>query len=426
MILSITGADTQTPIFELNSFHNKNSHVELGLLYYPEKEGTPRNPTLDWRVRFFNMIDKYHIALHLCGENIFRTILSPNFEQSAELQEFKKANRIQININARKEIFTHEEIHAVYSKLLNLGCRLILQYNETSKSWVLPFLASNLDSHYNIDILLDSSLGKGIIATEFYIPEELKQYSFKYGFAGGICIENIEEIHNKVRLLGVDYWLDLESGARTNNVFDIMKAYQLSLLVNSANNPLVNASAYFSNLFSNSITPPNEFIVLPLKQDSLESDLKRSFSPDDIWGSTCRGGFAYFGKTKDILNILDQSKNYLTKSIHTNFEYNKAIFFWNKNEYSLLTLFDDYSNDSLNPLPSQENVLKVEFGAWSSDYSLPEILKEALSNNKEEEDNSAVTDWITVGEETFDNKLHQKMLQKLFKSLKSIDSNITD
>lgn len=236
MILSITGSDNQTSISELNSFHDKNLHVELGLLYYPEKEGTPRNPTFEWRERFFNMIDKNHIALHLCGEEIFRSILSQGFEQSSTAQEFKKANRIQININARKSIFTHEEIHEVYSKLIKIGCRLIIQYNDTSKAWILPFLESNTNLLNHIDMLLDSSLGKGIVASDFFIPQELQQYSFKYGFAGGISIENIENIHNKVRLLGVEYWLDLESGARTNNVFDLEKAYKLSSLVKSSTN----------------------------------------------------------------------------------------------------------------------------------------------------------------------------------------------
>ena len=234
MILSITGADNLTDTNELLIFKKERDDVELGILYYLEKQGSPRNPTYDWRKEFMQLNGKNNVSLHLCGESVFRVILNNQLENKETnfSKEFSGASRIQININARKDIFTHEEIHNVYLKLLNFGSRLILQYNEHSKSWILPFLEQYPEYHKNIDILLDSSLGKGIVISEFFIPEELKQYSFKYGFAGGVSVENIQEIHSKVKALGVDYWLDLETGSRTDNVFDLNKAKELHRLIN--------------------------------------------------------------------------------------------------------------------------------------------------------------------------------------------------
>lgn len=228
MILSITGADNLTKISDLHNFHENNPHVELGILYYLEKQGTHRNPTFDWRKMFFEQIGSHNVSYHLCGEEVFRSIIDTNFETTLIFNEFKQASRLQLNINARKDLFNHNEIHQIYSKLVNLGFRIILQYNEHSKSWILPFLDANINFHNQIDILLDSSLGKGVVITEFYIPEELNKYHFKYGFAGGISSENIQNIHEKIKQLNVEYWLDLESGARIDNIFNMDKAILLA------------------------------------------------------------------------------------------------------------------------------------------------------------------------------------------------------
>jgi len=182
--LSITGADNLVDVNQLKNLVNKYPNLELAILYLPEKEDVNRNPGIDWRNKFFNTIPKINTAIHLCGKIAFHTILSDDFEKSLLFKELKKTQRIQLNINARKDIFSIEDIHEIYKKLLSHDFEIILQYHERSKFWILPFLKEY--NSKNIHILLDASLGKGIAPEKFTIPEELIPFNLPIGFAGGL------------------------------------------------------------------------------------------------------------------------------------------------------------------------------------------------------------------------------------------------
>ncbi|MBC8135334.1 MAG: hypothetical protein H8F28_05525 [Fibrella sp.] len=70
----------------------------------------------------------------------------------------------------------------------------------------------------------DASGGRGI-AGSFQKPVN----SDFVGFAGGIRPENIREKLEQIEDLGFDnpFWIDLESGIRTENVFDLEKVERL-------------------------------------------------------------------------------------------------------------------------------------------------------------------------------------------------------
>lgn len=228
--LSITGPDNLVQQESLKLLTDKYSNLEWAILYFPEKENQNRNPGVEWRNKFFSIIPQKNTAIHLCGKEVFDIILSKEFEKSQLFSELKKANRIQININARKDIFTHKDVQSIYSILLSYGFTLILQYHERSKDWILPYLQQH--SLENIHILLDSSLGKGIAPKTFAFPEELQNINCPIGFAGGLNPENIKNIHEQIKLFKLTtYWLDLETGSRTNDIFDMEKAENLCLSV---------------------------------------------------------------------------------------------------------------------------------------------------------------------------------------------------
>ena len=224
--LSITGADDLVSIEHLKSMVQKYPLLELAILYFPEKEGHPRNPSSEWRKKLYENIPKENIALHLCGFECFNNILKDNFLSTELYHELTQVSRLQLNINARQDIFTIDEIHSIYSKLIQENFNLIFQYNDRSKEWILPFIKLNIKK--KINILLDSSLGKGIPIKDTTIPVELEKFNFPLGFAGSINPENIIQIHQEVQKNNLpNYWLDLESGARTNNQFDILKFIDL-------------------------------------------------------------------------------------------------------------------------------------------------------------------------------------------------------
>ena len=109
---------------------------------------------------------------------------------------------------------------------MNCDFNLILQYHSRGESWVLPFLDEfDTSKGGNIEILLDASLGKGVAPEKFVIPSTLLKYPYTLGFAGGINPDNIKFVHEQVKLLNLkSYWLDLETGCRTDNIFDLKKA----------------------------------------------------------------------------------------------------------------------------------------------------------------------------------------------------------
>lgn len=224
--LSITGADNLVPVDSLNSLVKAFPSLELAILYLPERENHPRNPGVEWRNKFFSNIPKENTAIHLCGQEAFNVILSPEFEHSSLFQELKKTSRIQLNINARKDIFSHAQVHAIYTILLKHDFTLILQYHERSKEWILPYISPKKIK--NVHLLLDASLGKGVTPEKFEIPDELKKLDYPIGFAGGLNPDNIASVHVQVKSFSLSkYWLDLESGARTDNIFDLGKAQKL-------------------------------------------------------------------------------------------------------------------------------------------------------------------------------------------------------
>lgn len=229
--LSITGADDNVNVQELWSLVKEYPQLELGILYMKEKESLPRNPGNSWREHFLNVVPKKNTAIHLCGDIAFQNILSKDFKDTNFYLELTQYSRVQLNINARKKNFSQEQVLDVYSILLNCGFDIILQYHDDSKETILKALDMFKNYKKQIYILLDSSLGKGVVSKVFEVPSELKGLGFKLGFAGGLSSENIERVHQIVKELNVDYWLDLESSVRIDNQFLMDIARKLCRLV---------------------------------------------------------------------------------------------------------------------------------------------------------------------------------------------------
>lgn len=229
--LSITGADDLVSIPMLCALAFQYPQTEFGLLYLPEKEGAPRNPLKQWRMDFLKNMPKENTAIHLCGKIAFDEILSNDFVLSDYYFELKRYSRIQLNINSRADLFTTEQIHAVYDKLLQNNFNIILQYNPKSAQWIEPYLSGQNYSK-QVSILLDASLGKGVAVDNFDVPRHLAEQGYFIGFAGGINPENISKIHELVKSYNIEnYWLDLESGVRVDNQFSQAQARKLCALM---------------------------------------------------------------------------------------------------------------------------------------------------------------------------------------------------
>lgn len=225
-LVSLTGADDMVSPEALATISAKHPFVEWAILYFPEKEGTPRNPSAAWREAFL-ALDIPYTAAHLCGTQVFRELLDHQ-AAPARIADLARYRRIQLNINARRLEFTEEEVLAVYRTLHGAGLRLILQYHEASKRVVDLFLYDlDEDGMKRVDILFDASKGTGQRPDDWPTPHRFNLFC---GYAGGLGPDVLEAELPKIKAAvaqsrrDLPYWIDMESGIRTDNAFDLEKA----------------------------------------------------------------------------------------------------------------------------------------------------------------------------------------------------------
>lgn len=212
--VSLTGADDKTSHNDLAQLTEQFPNVEWALLMFPERDGFPRNPTKAWRDTFHAM--KFpQTALHLCGSAIER-FAEENTNLLNEIELFK---RIQINLKpnrATPELV--EQLTRVVEKFPQL--QFITQYNEVNSDY---FKYWNPISNHAY--LFDGSLGKGVKPEQWEAPV----FNKFCGYAGGLSPDNIEGELVKIAQVtqGHTIWIDMESGIRSNDQFDLQKAKKI-------------------------------------------------------------------------------------------------------------------------------------------------------------------------------------------------------
>jgi len=250
-LVSLTGADDHVSPESLAAISVQYPLVEWAILVFPEKEGTPRNPSAQWREKFLSL-GLPHTAAHLCGAQIYRDLLSPETSQS-RIDELSRYGRIQININARSRHFTDEEVLAIYRKLLDAGLHLILQHHDGSWRIIQRFVAeTSQDSLSRIDILYDASKGTGQ-RPEFWPPmSTVGSTPLFCGYAGGLGPDVLPEELPRIREAAtawrdLPFWIDMESGVRTNNEFDLAKAKTVLSIACGKPQSLERKGVYFAS-----------------------------------------------------------------------------------------------------------------------------------------------------------------------------------
>ncbi len=163
-----------------------------------------------------------NMAIHICGklaDAIRSTDTATEIRAVTHLTKLLRSSpirfeRVQLNIMADNEYLVNREnrvgLRALADVLENDGMRLILQTNATDMD-----LLNTLPQ--NIDILFDASAGRGLPIEE--IPPF--QGVNRVGIAGGINPFNIAALIEKIEqsdLSTPSYYLDLESGARTEDI----------------------------------------------------------------------------------------------------------------------------------------------------------------------------------------------------------------
>lgn len=231
--VTITGADDQVDpeiLDEIGKEYADVLQVEWGILFSKQREGQARYPTAEWREKFyhatFHRDGLYSIAAHLCGKSGDAFLESYEFFENEVTMAY---NAIQFNN------FRSENLDAIWEFAKKRGdtCDVILQYNSRTDELLNGWFANEVPK--DIKILHDASGGNGksYLETGGW-PDAPEPFAgrFAVGYAGGINPENVEQTVTSLLEKHKEYedaffWIDLESGARTEDKFDVDKVIDI-------------------------------------------------------------------------------------------------------------------------------------------------------------------------------------------------------
>lgn len=228
-LVSFVGVDSSTNLQDIKNLVDANTnesfYLEFGVLYSETRQGTdPRYPLL----KDINSITKFlydeliYCSIHLCGYEAISKFL----EKDAEVMDLVKyADRIQLNINLDKF-----DINELALEIANLSIdsniklkNIIIQVNKSKKP-LIDLIKKFRVLYSNINFLYDASGGYGR-TIEIIQPVDEEYYT---GYAGGINPDNVVNIVKKIDAVNdKSYYIDMESGIRTNDIFDIKKCIKI-------------------------------------------------------------------------------------------------------------------------------------------------------------------------------------------------------
>jgi hypothetical protein len=219
--VTITGADDQVFPRDLVSLSETFPFVEWGILYSEKRMGQPRYPSARW----LSDMPDVPMSLHLCGEAA-RSVLGGSpfvlevlLRAGGLLDRGVEVARIQVN-----------GYEPPSPGLVSVAAgwettTFILQVREPGL--LHPAAADALAagpsySHFPLDttsILFDPSGGRGERPAAWPLPPE----GVPMGYAGGITPDNVVETLESIGHIAAPFWIDMESGVRTDDRFDLGK-----------------------------------------------------------------------------------------------------------------------------------------------------------------------------------------------------------
>lgn len=214
-LVTFTGIDKQTDLDRLQKLQARYPLAEFGVLFSATRnddENERRYPGVDFirklKARGLNL------SLHLCGAYA-RLGIDDNFtEVYWRLGDtFRIFKRIQLNIPASCKYPNNISFSRPSLELEEI----IIGHNPQRK---LPLDELRL-SNVNVSFLLDGSGGRGIDCD--FVPQPIPGH--RTGYAGGVNPENAIKKWHDIKDTGLDndLWIDMESGVRTDDWFDLDK-----------------------------------------------------------------------------------------------------------------------------------------------------------------------------------------------------------
>ena len=202
-VVTLTGVDEQTRLFDVIELSERFPFVEWGVLYSPNRAGKEgRYPGVDNAFHILRELREHGVstAVHLCGGGVIGALdgRDANALALAEL-----GGRVQLNFNQARKALDLDTVDAFANRL---GKPVITQHNKANETVHL-----HLTSPFH-QVLFDASGGRGTRPDHW--PAVLP--GIRCGFAGGLGPENVASEIDRIADAshGYPFWIDMESSLR--------------------------------------------------------------------------------------------------------------------------------------------------------------------------------------------------------------------
>lgn len=203
--IAFTGVDRIEDINALQALSARYP-IEWGVLVDDAQTSKPLFPDAAKRHKFVTA-GGLRLAAHVCGEEARKIANAPD----TVLVNLTGFQRIQVNHSFSGS--TDDQIEHTWRFGRRLGARTMLQCN------------SAFPGEQRLDWLFDTSFGTGVAPASW---PSLPRCGPFCGYSGGINPDNVTEVMKKINAATGDlYWLDMESGVRTNGWLDLNKCEKI-------------------------------------------------------------------------------------------------------------------------------------------------------------------------------------------------------
>ena len=225
MDITFTGVDEWTSLEDLSDLWRRYPRVEFAALVGSSTRFTRTSAMIRSKPRFpsratvsalmgVSVALGSPVAIHFCGM-ASRQIYDRVFVNVLDMSH--GFTRVQVNASSGGYNFTALK---EFAELLGPNQRVIMQVRDTSD--VVPV-------HPKIQYLHDRSGGRGIADFGCWLAPP--RSNLRFGYAGGLTAETLHEALGRLDKWKGDSWLDMESGVRTNDRFDITKVEKVCRLL---------------------------------------------------------------------------------------------------------------------------------------------------------------------------------------------------
>jgi phosphoribosylanthranilate isomerase len=204
--VTITGADDQTSIQDMEALSKEFPFMEWGILLSGTKTG-PKFPDLDWLMKLaeHKFEVPIHLSGHICGSwvrQICQGLWTVRQDTGDLLDVFE---RLQLNFSPYLRTIKNPEF--IRGLQIEPGKQFIFQLHSTSHKLIGECVEAGID----VVPFFDCSGGVGVL------PERWKEAKHPYtGYAGGLSPDNLTE--NLIEIEKVcgpgPIWIDVETRVR--------------------------------------------------------------------------------------------------------------------------------------------------------------------------------------------------------------------